>query len=345
MNKNKKINSEAVEKQMIDQMMGLLKHIYSNKSSDEYKSHGDITKVSEYSSIEKMVTDLSILKGFSKVDATDMKNLFNTLHRPIFSKLVTEYINEPNERNTIFTAVYTVGYRVLVGELARIYSCTNATDKGIVYKPNKISKRETMIPFIRAYNVSLEKRIDDYIRSTFIKTTRQGGDVAALHGKNQPVQEGVSNVVLKGMHFGYKHGKYFVDKFILDGIKSFFSGIKKLNPLTMVNTALTASYNRKISKFEAVSKMYIATKEAYSEYLKIPDSQRNKKIESNYLKNIDKYNIKMQNLWATIQHYDQRAEVEAEPDYDNSTTTDDVNSSSDTDFSSGDPSGNEDVDF
>jgi len=333
--KNKKINSEAVEKQMIDQMMGLLKHIYSNKSSDEYKSHGDITKVSEYSSIEKMITDLNILKGFSKVDATDMKNLFNTLHRPIFSKLVTEYIAEPNERNTIFTAVYTVGYRVLVGELARIYSCTNATDEGIEYKPDKISKRETMIPFIRSYNTSLEKRIDDYIRKSFRESARNGG----------PVQEGVSDVAVSAYKFTVRHASRFLDKYVIGGIKAFFGGIKNINPITMINTFLTAAYERKVAKFEEVSMMYLATKEAFNDYLKIPDAQRNKKVESKYQKNIDKYNIKMQNLWATIQHYDQRADVEAEPNDDIPDDDTQKEDNNHTDSSSGDPSGNEDFSF
>ena len=57
--------------------------------------------------------------------------------------------------------------------------------------------------------------------------------------------------------------------------------------------------------------MYEATKEAYDEYLKIPESQRKEKIESKYQKNIDKYNIKMQNLKAKIDHFDSRAEEDA----------------------------------
>lgn len=494
MNKNKKMNTDVIEKQMIDQMMGLLKHIYSNKSSDEYKSHGDITKTAEYSNVEKMVADLRTLKKFPSVDAADIKNLFNTLHRPIFSKMVTEYINEPNERNTVFTAVYTVGYRVLLGELSRIYSSTVSTEKGIEYRPSKISKRETLIPFIRAYNVSLEKRIDDCIRASFkerqhvkesvepfqenfitamfnireklermttkihrfvtgpltraieediisvgyilhmfertkyvdtdtdvdsdgkhtssrtIEKTYENENIskiALLHNlgmkiktkekkaakfteeelkdldelinlsdklysvilsiiisngrdtagdskclniicdiaprldklcqsfkKERPdnddvaIQEGVDDMIIKGYkkiyRFGLKHGKHFTDFFIIKPIKKIFMGMKNINPIYFMNTVLTSAYERKVDSFDKVQQMYIATKLAYDDYLRIPEAQRNKKVESKYQKNIDKYNIKMQNIWATIQHYDQRAEAEASPDfyYDNMSDTD-----------------------
>ena len=45
--------------------------------------------------------------------------------------------------------------------------------------------------------------------------------------------------------------------------------------------------------------------------MKIPEKDRNKKIESNYVKNIEKYNIKMGNLKAKIDHFDSRALEEA----------------------------------
>ena len=73
---------------------------------------------------------------------------------------------------------------------------------------------------------------------------------------------------------------------------------------------LTRSYDNKVKKFEEVSAMYNATKEAYAEYMKIPKANRKEKIESKYMKNIDKYNIKMQNLAAQIEHYDSRAKEE-----------------------------------
>jgi hypothetical protein len=71
------------------------------------------------------------------------------------------------------------------------------------------------------------------------------------------------------------------------------------------------SYDRKVEKFEEVSAMYEATKQAYEDYLRIPESDRKRKIESNYKKNLEKYNIKMNNLKAQIDHYDSRAMEEA----------------------------------
>ena len=50
-----KISTNAAEEQMIQLALSSLKEIYANKSSDEYKSHGDITRSSEYKSIEKMI--------------------------------------------------------------------------------------------------------------------------------------------------------------------------------------------------------------------------------------------------------------------------------------------------
>ena len=158
-NKNKTTN-QATEQTMVAMIMDALKSIYANRSSDEYKSHGDITLTSEYKSAEKMVGDLATIHGYPKTAVGDLKTLFLTLHRPIWKNMVSEYINEPNERNSVFTAVYTVGYRVLIGELSRVYSSTVATAKGISYKPDKVSKQNDMTSFIRSFNASLEERIN-----------------------------------------------------------------------------------------------------------------------------------------------------------------------------------------
>lgn len=317
----------AVENQMISTMLSMLKNIYSNRSSDEYKSHGDITKSSEYSTIEKMVSDLSTLKKFSKTEASDLKSLFNTLHRPVFKKMVTEYINEPNDRNTIFTAVYTVGFRVLVGELSRIFSSTVATDNGIEYKPDKVSKKNNMNKLIRYINNDIEKRIDAYIKTN--KNT------------SVPMDEATANVVQEGVGTAIKTGVMFVGKAIpkvLGFVSNTFSAAKELNPVSFINAILSHHYDKKVQKFEDVAALYEATKEAYEEYMKIPQAQRSKKIESKYVKNMEKYNIKMNNIYATIKHYDQRSIEEApdEPaDSSSSTSTkpsDSSNDNNDSDF-------------
>lgn len=142
----------------------MLRDIYTNKSSDEYKMKGDITKSPSYSRIEEMVADLKTLKGFDKKDADDITQLFNTLHRPVFKVMVKEYIMEQNDKNTLFTATFTVGYRLLVGELTRIYASTEATDKGIVYKPDKVSRRSEATAMIRIYNQNLEATLNKYVQ-------------------------------------------------------------------------------------------------------------------------------------------------------------------------------------
>lgn len=346
---SKKVDTTAVEEQLMTAMSSMLANIYSNKSSDEYKSHGDIRLTSEYSEIEKMVADLTTLKNFPKTEATDLKTLFDTLHRPVFSKMVSEYIIEPNEKNTLFTTVYTVGFRVLVGELARIYSSTEATDKGIVYKPDKVSKKNDMSAFIRSFNSSLEKRINDYIRTSHIEDKKNSDDDTADTITEAFLQEGaMKDAVVSTYKFLYTKSKYIVKEVIWDGIKNIFRNIKELNPVALVNTILTAAYESKVSHFVKVSELYEATKEAYKEYMKLPESQRKEKIESKYRKNIDKYNIKMNNLWAAIEHYDQRAVQEAQNQANRINTSTKVskpNDDSKTDSSSGDPSGNDDFDF
>ena len=278
------------EQALMEHMNHTLVEIYKNKSADEYKMKGDISLSSEYSTIERMVSDLKILKGFSSSEADDIKMLFLTLHRPVFKKMVSEYLASPNERNQTFTTVFTVGYRLLVGELSRIFASTEATDKGIAYKPDKISRKENAKWLIRHFNKSLEQKIDTYIRSHA--------------NKQKPVQEALVEI---SDGFGTVAG---IVATVFDVIGLVFTGAKELNPISFINAMLTRSYDNKVKKFEEVSAMYNATKEAYAEYMKIPKANRKEKIESKYMKNIDKYNIKMQNLAAQIEHYDSRAKEE-----------------------------------
>lgn len=285
--KNKSAETEAA---MMDHMNHALVEIYKNKSADEYKMRGDISLSSEYSTIERMVSDLKVLKGFSSSEAEDIKMLFLTLHRPVFKKMVSEYLASPNERNQTFTTVFTVGYRLLIGELSRIFSSTEATDKGIAYKPDKVSRKENAKWLIRHFNKSLEQKIDTYIRSHA--------------NKQKTVQEALVEI---SDGFGAVAG---IISTVFDVIGLIFTGAKELNPISFINAMLTRSYDNKVKKFEEVSAMYNATKEAYDEYMKIPAAQRKEKIESKYMKNIDKYNIKMQNLAAQIEHYDSRAKEE-----------------------------------
>ena len=270
----------------MENIMKLLGEIYANKSSDEFKCKGDIKKVSMYKEIEKQLSDLTSLKKFPKTEAQDLKTMFLNLHRPIFPQMVVAYLNKPDERNSLFTALFTVGYRVLVGELARIFASTEATENGLVYKPDKVSRRKDMGWFIKAFNDDLDKKIDEYIKATY-------NEYATFH------MEGVVGEITDGIVWA------------LGILPKIFRSAKELNPISFFNAVLMRSYDRKVEKYNDVYAMYEATKQAYEDYLRIPRSDRKRKIESKYKKNIDKYNIKMNNLKAQIDHYDSRAMEEA----------------------------------
>ena len=287
----------AQELEDMQNIMKVLGEIYSNKSSDEFKCKGDIRKVPMYKFIDKQIADLSTLKKYPATDAKDIKTMFLTLHRPIFPQMVLAYLNKPDERNSLFTALFTVAYRVLVGELARIYASTEATDKGLVYKPDKISRKNDMSWFIRSFNEDLDKKIDEYIRATY-------NEYAQFHDDDlsEYFAEGVDDIIIGTANVAIR---------ILGIIPKIFKSAKEINPISFFNAVLMRSYDRKVEKFEEVSALYEATKEAYDDYLRIPESDRKRKIESKYKKNIEKYNIKMNNLKAQIDHYDSRAAEEA----------------------------------
>ena len=91
------------------------------------------------------------------------------------------------------------------------------------------------------------------------------------------------------------------------------------------------SYDKKIDALGNVSKMYEETKKAYEEYMKLPETQRNKKVEAKYIQNMEKYNISMQNLAAQIEHFNQRAKKESGEvvnDIENKLPSGNVNASS-----------------
>ena len=374
---NKKKNTQKRLDAAMLAINSILNEIYSNKSTDEYKMKGDITKSPSYKDIEKMVTDLRTLKGYNQNDANDLRTMFQTLHRPVFKTMVKEYIMEHNDRNTIYTSLFTIGYRLLVGELARIFASTEATPKGIIYKPNKVSRKNDASKMIRLFNAELEKRIDEYIKSMnahpeespvnesylemicdnlFIEADDETADssdtdVNTDDDSDQDTVDSVTEEDLPG-DADPEDGTFSTDVTqeadaptttlgktaealgsassriltasgnitiiatsvaIIGGLFGAINGLLKgFNPIADINYHFMDSYDKKIRKFENVSKMYEETKKAYDEYMRIPEAQRNKKVESKYMKNMDKYNIAMQNLAAQIEHFNQRAKKESE---------------------------------
>ena len=84
--------SRAKFEAMVVSLNTILSEIYHNKSSDEYKMKGDITKSSSYKNIEQMIANLTTLKRFPKQNASDLRQMFTTLHLPVFKTLVKEYM-------------------------------------------------------------------------------------------------------------------------------------------------------------------------------------------------------------------------------------------------------------
>lgn len=476
-------NRQEIEDRLI-RISKILNDTYKNKSSEEYKMAGDITKSSYYSNIEKCIADLSTLRGFSKSDASDMNQMFNTLHRPFFKNMVKEYMSEPNEKNTVFCALFTLGFRLLVGELSRIYTSVEATPRGLEYKPDKVSRRNDVSKIISIYKGDLEAKINAEIRATSKASTKIEEsyleDVIAQMYIEEFLDEEFGETIydesakvakedmrdlldslvkpIQEAHFGrfreireirgdspdmelpslrtkrppddetdYVMSKLpqikgqrplfddserprevggleeprlkrfdeegeistavdpsygtttdtdvsdttadessvdtttecgascgtptkSVQEGVVDNMEkmsgrisdiadtigpkisniaawaapiaaglSIFAGLFKRvtgflsgkNPIAELNFYFTNKYEKIISKFNAVSANYFATKEAYDEYMKIPEAQRKKKVESKYLQNLEKYNIRMKNLNAQIEHFNSRASADS----------------------------------
>ncbi len=289
---------EDINRQYVETIVEDLQRIYSNKSGDLYKCSGDITKSPVYSQLEEDVASLSTIKGYPQNDATSIKTMFNTLHRPIFKKMVTEYLAKPDERNITFTAVFTVGYNLLVSELMWIKVATVATDHGMIYKPGKVQGKErSSMVIIRKYNKDTEKKIDKLIL-TAQKESRAAG----------PVQEAATLDAISAV----ANSIVGVVEAVFGVFGSIFKSAASLNPVALVSAVLSRSYDKKVAMYEKISEEYEAAKKLYEDYKKIPPAQRKKRIEHRYPKMIEKYNIKMQNLKAKIDHYDLRANGEAD---------------------------------
>lgn len=270
-----------------------LNQIYSNKSSDEYKMAGDINKSPIYDKMQRMIADLPTLRGMNKMEIDDIKKMFNLMHRPIFKTAVSRYIQSRDDEDVVAVILFTIGYRVLVGELGRIYASTEATEKGFVYKPDKISKKNSMDKFIRVFNTKLDMELTKFVRRNtkpVIKQEAFVGSAAAVAGAIAVVMDRITPF--------FEEIGAWMDLLHLGDV---------INPVSFVNRLLSKYYDYKVKRFEQVSEMYFSTKEAYDEYMKLPASQRKARVESKYIKNMEKYNIKMQNKAAAIAHYDQRS--------------------------------------
>lgn len=328
-----RLRPEATEAVLIKLIGEQLQDIYSNKSSEEYKMRGDITKSSTYEKIEIGISELKTLKGFNKNDAKDMETMFMTLHKPIFKNMVNEYIAKPEDRNVVFTSIFTVGYRLIVSELSRIIASTEATKNGIVYKPDKASRHQAMTKFIRYMNSSIEASIDKELKK--VKEQNKNNDSTVQEAFNpMSIASGFVNDFMYGMQ-------------VMDSI--FHAFISSNNPLSTISSLINLSIESKVIAYDNAVAAYESTKEAYNEYLRTPESQRKKSVIDKYEKMMNKYNMKVNQLKAKIAHYDQRANSKTEDDINKAIDDSKKNASSskdnDTTKSNDDNNNNNDFDF
>ena len=285
-------------------MVEKLDRCYSNKSGDEYKMHGDITKSPVYDMLQRTIADLPTIKGVSRIEIDELKKMFNAMHRPNFKKIVTDYIVSKKSEAIMMTATFTVAYRVLIGELSRIYTSTEATPTGFIYKPDKISKKQDMSSFIRNFNVRIDSELTKHVRSTTKKVDlkekfkMEAVAMEAFLGSSQAVAGALSGIAERISPYFKEFGAW---------CKMLFPDVSFLNPVSWFSNILSNTYDKKVDKYHDMAKMYLETKKAYDEYMDKPAFRRNKKVEKTYLDMINKYNIKMLNAKAAIRDYDQRS--------------------------------------
>lgn len=281
-------NEANINDVYMERILSNLKETYSNKSNDESKCKGDITKSPNYESIEFQVSQLSSIKGYPEENAKAVKNLFNTLHKPIFKKMTEEYLAKPDEKNIVFAASFAVGYRLLIGELARVIASSEATDEGFVYNKNKVKAEHDFMPMIRAYTDDIEKKINK---------------ILTQERKSAPVQEAAT---LRGIGVLADMVVSSVEA-VFGTMSKLFKGATALNPISLISAMLSRSYDKKVETYMKISKEYEAAKKAYDEYKQLPEAKRKKRIEHRYIKMIEKYNIKMSHLKAKIDDFDLRS--------------------------------------
>lgn len=293
-----------------------LKRIYSNKSSDEYKMKGDIKKHPVYDTLSKDIQTLGTdVKNAPTKTITSIKDMFASLQKPIFKKMVAEYMAKPEPKNIVYTMCFTIGYRYMITTIMYIQTNIEASDNGLVFKTTTVRPQDKTI---YEYVIKNGKDYDKYVENLYKqyeKKSKQDKPVVATESADITQEAASLGVVSAAVNtvVGLIEGVFG----ILNGI---FKTAASLNPISLISACLSRSYDKKVEQYEKISKELEATKKAYAEYKKIPATQRKKRIEHNYVKMIDKYNIKMANLKAKIDHFDTRASKGSEDDEDEEKT-------------------------
>ena len=300
-----------------------LKRVYTNKSCDEYKMKGDITKHPLYDILSKDIPELGNgVKNIPTKTVIGIKDMFASLKKPIWKKMIPEFMAKPNPKNTIYSMYFSIGFRTMMTALMFIQTNIKASENGLEYVTPKIRENDkNILDFVskngKDYDKFVEKTYQSYEKNSK-KATKVSDSEEKKENKKDKVetesyvvtQESVSAVTaVADKVVGIIEGVFGV-------LNSIFKTAASLNPISLISACLSRSYDKKIEQYDKVSKELAAAKQAYDEYKKIPAAQRKKRIESNYVKMIDKYNIKMANLKAKIDHYDTRATKGSDDDDD-----------------------------
>lgn len=295
-----------------------LKRVYSNKSCDEYKMKGDITKHPLYDTLSKDIGELGTgVKNMPAKTVTGIKDMFTSLKKPVWKKQIPEFMAKPNPKNTVYALYFSIGFRYMITALMFIQTNIKASENGLEYVAPKIRENDkTILDFVgrngKDYDKFVEKVYQSYERGSKKQVKEEKKDEVKTESYTI-TQEGAGAVtVVANKVVGVIEGVFG----ILNGV---FKTAASLNPISLISACLSRSYDKKVEQYEKVSKELEATKKAYDEYKKIPATQRKKRVEHRYTKMIDKYNIKMANLKAKIDHFDTRSEKGSDDDDEDDT--------------------------
>lgn len=342
-----KIETKSVSKNYSKDAKNL-KRIYSNKSCDEYKMKGDITKHPLYDILSKDINELGNgVKNMPTKTVSGIKDMFTSLKKPIWKKMIPEFMAKPNPKNVIYTTYFSIGYRYMMTALMFIQTNIKATENGLEYD-SKVAVREndkTIFDFIGRNG----KDYDKFVEGVYQKYEKESKKMTKISDtKKDEVKTESYNITQESA----SATAAAVVNTVVGGIETVFGilgGIFKtaasLNPISLISACLSRSYDRKVEQYEKVSKELDAAKKAYDEYKKLPAAQRKKRTESKYIKMIDKYNIKMSNLKAKIDHYDTRSEKGSDDDDDEDTSSTKKEESKSNESSKSDDSKKDDLDF
>ena len=299
-------NSKEIEELGTKLLIKETRRIYKNKSSDEYKCKGDVKKSPIYDEIkQKLYEDFPKIKGLPNDDIKILRDMLTMLEKPIWSKMIAEFMVKPDEKNTIYAIYWTGCYRTLYGEIGLITACTEATEDGLVFRGDKVNKTHTL-------NMKMMRRFVKDPEAVINKSIESAKKLANGKSADQITQEAAT---IEGMG-GLAETVVSLIEHTLGKIADTFKSALALNPIAFLSAVLSRSYDKKVAKCKKFEDLYNEAVKAYDDYKKIPSHKRKERIEHKYRKLIEKYNIKRENLLKEIEHYDKRAHEFDEDDDD-----------------------------